>query len=49
MDTSLIFGDKVCILKGNKAEIDMFAGAKVMVTGKVSRSIVTESSIEAAL
>jgi hypothetical protein len=47
-DYALIVGDKVYTLKGNKTEMDKFAGAKVTVKGKVSGSVVTADSIKAA-
>ncbi len=47
-DYALVVGDKVYTLKGDKAAIDNFAGADVVVKGKLSGSIVTVESIKAA-
>lgn len=47
-DYSLVVGDKVYTLKGNKTAIDKFAGANVIVKGKTSGSTVTMESIKAA-
>jgi hypothetical protein len=43
-----VVGDKVYTLTGDKAAIDKFAGASVVVKGKVSGSTVTVESIKAA-
>ena len=48
-DYALVVGDKIYILKGDKASIDKFAGAKVVVKGKTSGSTVTVASIKAAM
>jgi hypothetical protein len=45
---ALVVGDKVYTLKGDKAAIDKFAGANVIVNGKTSGSTVTMESIKAA-
>ena len=45
---ALVVGDKVYTLKGDKAAIDKFAGANVVVKGKLSGSTVTMESIKAA-
>ncbi len=47
-DYALVVGDKAYTLKGDKAAIDKFAGANVVVKGKVSGSTVTVESIKAA-
>ena len=46
-DYALVVGDKVYTLKGDKAAIDKFAGANVVVKGKLSGSTVTMESIKA--
>jgi hypothetical protein len=45
---ALIVGDTVYTLKGDKTAIDKFAGANVVVKGKLSGSTVTMESIKAA-
>jgi hypothetical protein len=47
-DYALVVGDKVFTLEGDKAAIDKFAGANVVVKGKLSGSTVTVESIKAA-
>ena len=47
-DFALVVGDKVYVLKGDKTAIDKFAGANVIVKGKVSGSTMTMESIKAA-
>ena len=47
-DYALVVGDKVYTLKGDKAAIDKFAGADVVVKGKLSGSIVAVESIKSA-
>lgn len=47
-DYALVVGDKVYTLKGDKTAIDKFAGANVVVKGKLSGSTVTAESIKAA-
>ena len=47
-DYALVVGDKVYTLKGDKTAIDKFAGANVIVKGKLSGSTVTMESIKAA-
>lgn len=46
-DYALVVGDKVYALKGDKKEIDKFAGEKATVKGEVSGSTVTVASISA--
>lgn len=48
-DYALVVGDKVYTLKGDKAAIDKFAGANVIVKGKTSGSTVTMESIKAGM
>jgi len=45
---ALVVGDKVYTLMGDKAAIDKFAGASVVVKGRLSGSTVTVESIKAA-
>ena len=45
---ALVVGDKVYTLTGDKAAIDKFAGANVVVKGKLSGSIVAVESIKSA-
>ena len=45
---ALVVGDKVYTLTGDKAAIDKFAGANVVVKGNVSGSTVAVESIKAA-
>ncbi len=47
-DYALVVGDKVYTLKGDKAQLDKFAGAKVVVDGSASGETVTAKSIKAA-
>ena len=47
-DYALVVGEKVYTLKGNKAEIDKFAGEKATVTGTQKDDTITASSITAA-
>jgi len=47
-DYALVVGDKVYTLKGDKVAIDKFAGANVVVKGKLSGNSVTVESIKAA-
>jgi hypothetical protein len=47
-DYALVVGDKVYTLKGDKAAIDKFSGANVIVKGKLNGSTVTMESIKAA-
>jgi len=46
-DYALVVGDKVYTLKGDKAQLDKFAGQKVKVTGSQSGNTITASSIAA--
>jgi hypothetical protein len=48
-DFALAVGDKLYTLKGEKARIDKFAGANVVVTGDVEGSIVTVKDIKPAM
>ena len=43
----LVVGDKVYTLKGDKAQLDKLAGQKVKVTGTLSGTTITASSIAA--
>ena len=47
-DYALVVGDKVYTLKGDKTAIDKFAGANVIVKGKLSGNTLTMESIKAA-
>ncbi len=47
-DYALVVGDKVYTLKGDKAAIDKFAGANVVVKGNATGTVVTVDSIKAA-
>ena len=47
-DYALVVGDKVYTLKGDKTAIDKFAGANVIVKGKMTGTTVTMESIKAA-
>lgn len=44
-DYALVVGDKVYTLKGDKAQIDKFAGEKVTVKGDLKGETLTVSSI----
>lgn len=46
-DYALVVGNKVYVLKGDKAKIDKFAGQKAMVMGKISGTTVQVDSIMA--
>ena len=46
-DFALVVGNKVYALKGNKSQIDKFAGQKAMVMGKVSGTTIQVDSIMA--
>ena len=46
-DYALVVADKVYTLKGDKAQIDKFAGEKATVAGDLSGDIITVSSISA--
>jgi hypothetical protein len=48
-DYALVVGDKVYTLKGDKTEIDKFAGEKATIKGTVSGSTVTVTSISTLL
>ena len=47
-DFALISGDKVYTLKGDKSQVDKFAGQNVTVKGKVGGKTFTVDSIAAA-
>ena len=47
-DYALASGEKVYILKGDKTQLDKFAGQKVMVKGTISGTTIAVSSIIAA-
>ncbi len=46
-DYALVAGDKVYTLKGDKAQIDKFAGEKVTITGSAKAETITVGSIAA--
>jgi hypothetical protein len=45
-DYALVVGDKIYTLKGDKPQIDKFAGRKVKVTGTLADNAITIDSIE---
>src|SRR5689334_6425699 len=47
-DYALVVGSKVYTLKGDKAQIDKYAGEKVTIKGDISGSSITVKSIAAA-
>jgi hypothetical protein len=47
-DYALVSNGKVYTLKGNRAELDKFAGQNVKVTGKVSGNTVAVDSVSAS-
>lgn len=47
-DYALVVGDKVYMLKGDKAQIDKFAGEKATVIGDMEGNTVTVKSVSAA-
>lgn len=47
-DYALVVGDKVYTLKGDKTEIDKFAGERATVKGKMSGSTIAVDSISSA-
>jgi ribosomal protein L19 len=47
-DYALVVGSKVYTLKGDKAQIDKFAGQRVTIKGDASGSTITVKSIAAA-
>jgi hypothetical protein len=47
-DFALASGDKVYILKGDKSQLDKFAGQKVTIQGKVGGKTITVNSITAS-
>lgn len=44
-DFALVAGDKIYTLKGDKSQLDRFAGQNVAVKGKVDGTTITASSI----
>lgn len=44
---ALVVGSKVYTLKGNKADIDKFAGEKATVTGKLTGNVIQATSVAA--
>ena len=44
-DYALVVGDKVYTLKGDKAQIDKFAGERAKVTGTVDKNTITATSV----
>jgi hypothetical protein len=46
-DFALASGDKVYILKGDKSQLDKFAGQSVTIQGKVDGNTITVNSITA--
>jgi len=47
-DFALASGDKVYVLKGDKAQLDKYAGAQVIVAGELSGNSITVKSIQPA-
>ncbi len=47
-DYALVSGDKVYTLKGDKAELDKFAGEAVTVEGDADGKVITVKSIKSA-
>ena len=47
-DFALVVGSKVYTLKGDKAQIDKYAGEKVTIKGEASGNTITVKSIAAA-
>jgi hypothetical protein len=47
-DYALVVGEKVYTLKGNKSEMDKFAGERATVTGSAKDDTITVSSISAS-
>ena len=45
---ALVVGDKVYTLKGDKAQLDKFAGSPVVVNGDLNGSLITVTNITAA-
>ncbi|MBZ5629648.1 MAG: hypothetical protein LAO06_12365 [Acidobacteriia bacterium] len=48
IDYALVVGNKVYTLKGNKSDLDKFAGQQATVTGKLSGTTIEASSVAAA-
>ena len=46
-DYALVVGDKLYALKGDKAQLDRYAGQKATVTGEAKDETITVSSISA--
>jgi hypothetical protein len=47
-DYALVMGDRVYSLKGDKSQIDKFAGEKATVSGSASGEIITVNAIASA-
>ena len=47
-DYALVSGDKVYTLKGDKAELDKFAGVAVTIEGQSDGKVITVKSIKSA-
>jgi type 1 fimbria pilin len=47
-DYALVVGDKVYTLKGNKSELDKYAGEKATVRGSAKDDTITVGSVSAA-
>lgn len=47
-DFALVVGDKVYTLKGDKAQLDKFAGAPVTLDGDLKGNVITVKSVTAA-
>ena len=47
-DFALVVGEKVYILKGDKAQLDKFAGSPVVVNGDLNGNAITVKSVTAA-
>lgn len=48
-DYALVVGDNIYVVKGDKAAINKFAGANVIVTGETTGNTLTVKSIKAAM
>lgn len=47
-DYALVSGDKVYTLKGDKTQLDKFAGSNVVIEGETSGATITVKAIKAA-
>ena len=47
-DFALVVGDKLYTLKGDKAQLDKFAGAPVVLDGDLNGNVITVKSVAAA-